>query len=498
MFMTTPAHSAQPEDKCKLVAVGNLPLTFTGGAFAPTIDGSINGNPTKVLIDLSSYETNIGTAALDAMGISYRDTFQNVSAIGGPATMYETRLDELKAGPAKGKGRFRVYDSDSTDFGFRVGADFLLRLDLEISLAQKYLKFWSPVDCGGKHLAHWDADAVVIPFYVVGSDDARPLFKVKINGHEAEAMFSPSTAMSIIDSNLAKKIGLAPNSPQMTAAGEIKGRGGQTMKSWFAKIDQLEIGEEKIQNVQIRMLDTSPSVQVILGADFMRAHRILISTTQQRIYLTYTGGDIFPKVPGINQAWFRAEVAAGNPDAQVRMGDAEGEKPTAERDNGAQVTWYQKAAAQGNRTAQIKLGRKKFASGDFAGGAIDFKQAQAQRVTLQLTAELYLASARSGNAAQALEDIKATKLKKTDDWSQNLIDFVLGKIDSEKLRKRPAKGMWSKDAAACTAEFYIAQSHLIAGQAALARPALEAAIAACKDRTFESEAAQMDLDRLPR
>ncbi|MES3025398.1 MAG: aspartyl protease family protein [Pseudomonadota bacterium] len=498
LLMATSVRAAEPENKCKLLEVENLPLTFTGAAFSPTIPGSINGNPTKVLIDLSSYETSVETAALDAMGIGYRDTFRKVKGIGGNTVAYEVRLDELKAGPAKGKGRFRAYEYATADYGFRVGADFLLRTDLEIALAQKYIKFWSPVDCGQKHLAFWDEDAVVIPFTVHADDDPRPLFKVKINGQEAEAMFSPSTAMSIIDSNLARKIGLAPDSPKLTDAGKTRGIDGSPMKSWMAKIDQLEVGGEMIKNVKIRMLDTGPSVQVILGADFMRAHRILISSKQKLIYLTYTGGEVFPKEAGVNEAWFRAELAAGNPDAQVHMGNAEGDKPAAERDEAKQLAWYQKAAEQGNRSGQIKVGRYKFAKGDFAGGAGDFKLAQARKNSATLSAQLYLASARSGKTAQALEDLKATKLKSSDDWAKNAIDFLLGKIDARELRMKPAIGTWTQNSVACGAEFYIGQSHIIAGQTALARPALEAAVAVCKDDTFESAAARMDLDRLPK
>ncbi|PWF44980.1 hypothetical protein C7C56_018380 [Massilia glaciei] len=111
---------------------------------------------------------------------------------------------------------------------------------------------------------------------------------------------------------------------------------------------------------------------------------------------------------------------------------------------------------------------------------------------------VYLATARSGKAGQALEELKAAKFKNTEAWDVNVIDFILGRIDEDELRKRPLKGTWSKQEAACTAQFHIGQSHLIAGKVALARPALEAAITACKDRAFESSAAQMDLDRLPK
>ncbi|PWF44978.1 hypothetical protein C7C56_018370 [Massilia glaciei] len=212
-----------------------LPITFAGAYFAPTVDGSINGNPTKALIDLSAYDTNVEIAALEAMGITYTNKF---AGYGGGRMAYKVNLDSLKAGASNGNGWFNAFAYEDADFGFRIGADFLLKMDLEISLAQKYIKFWNPLDCGAKHLAYWDADAVIIPYTVHAEDDIRPLFKVRINGHEADAMFSPSTAQSVIDSDFAKKIGLVPDAPKTMAA-------GQPMKPWLAKIEQLEIGDEK-------------------------------------------------------------------------------------------------------------------------------------------------------------------------------------------------------------------------------------------------------------
>ncbi len=490
--MATPALSAESENKCQLINVQTLPITFSGSGFAPTIGGSINGKPTKVLIDLSAYETSIDTAALDAFGISYREAHHNVPGIGGPQAAHEAFIEELKAGPAKGSGWFRAYHFGEAEIGFRFGADSLLRLDLEISMAQKYIKFWRPVDCADNHLAHWDVDAVSIPFNVE-ADDARPRFKVRINGHDAEAMLSPASSVSVIDSKLAKRIGLVPDA--LADAGKVKGTGSRLVNSWIAKIGMFEIGDEKIENAKIRMLDTGPTVQVILGADFIRAHRILISAKQHKVYLTHTGGDPFSQLSYVDETWFQAEVAGGNPDAQVRMGDVEGERPGAERDKARQMAWYQKAAVQGNRSGLIKLAEMKFDNGDFAGSAVDLKRAQARGNTAELIADLYLASARSGRAAQALDELKANKIKSTDEWFKHVIDFLVGKIDANELRKRAGKGASAAPRTLCTAEYYIWQSHIIAGQLALARPAAEAVRATCGSGPL-SDAAQLYLGRL--
>jgi hypothetical protein len=494
-FIFPLAEAAVPVPKCNLALAGTVPLSFTGTAFAPTIEGSINGSPTRVLINLSSYSTHIEASALERLGIPYRNTFTDVSGVGGQAPVYQARVKELKAGPARGKGEYTVMDTESADYGFSVGADFLLRMDLEISLADKYIKFFSPQNCEGVHIGYWDANAISIPFSSV-AEDLRPRFKVKVNGHEVSAILSPSTARSVIDSRIAKKIGLTPDSSKMVDAGIARGLGASTLKYWRGTIDKLEIGNEAIANVQLGMLDTGPVEQVILGADFMRTHRILISMEQKRIYLSYLGGEIFPKDIDINEPWFLAELEAGNPDAQNRMGLAELAKPMAERDIARQVAWFEKSAAQGSRRGQIGLGHSKLFSGDFAGSAIAYQQAKSQRNSHTFSAWAYVASARAGKAVQALAELKATKFRESEDWDVNIVDFLTGKIDAKALRKSVPVDPGASQSA-CLAEYYIAQAYIIGGKPELARPVLETVVATCPKNVFQADVAKKDLSRLP-
>jgi hypothetical protein len=36
---------------------------------------------------------------------------------------------------------------------------------------------------------------------------------------------------------------------------------------------------------------------MLLGADFLRSHRVLVAQSQQKIYLSYVGGTVFPSTP---------------------------------------------------------------------------------------------------------------------------------------------------------------------------------------------------------
>lgn len=63
--------------------------------------------------------------------------------------------------------------------------------------------------------------------------------------------------------------------------------------------DSFTIGGETIRNATLSIRDAPPgssghSPDLLIGADFLRAHRVLIARSLQRLYVTYLGGQVFP------------------------------------------------------------------------------------------------------------------------------------------------------------------------------------------------------------
>lgn len=85
--------------------------------------------------------------------------------------------------------------------------------------------------------------------------------------------------------------------------------------SWIGKFDTFAIGNETVRNPTIHFSDMWRHVtstptgtrlaqpraglpQMFLGVDFLRAHRVLIAYSQQKVYFTYVGGTVFPARQG--------------------------------------------------------------------------------------------------------------------------------------------------------------------------------------------------------
>jgi hypothetical protein len=63
-----------------------------------------------------------------------------------------------------------------------------------------------------------------------------------------------------------------------------------------ATFDSFALGGETVRNARIRIGDMSLGridAEMLLGMDFFRAHRILVSYAQGRMYFTHNGGRIF-------------------------------------------------------------------------------------------------------------------------------------------------------------------------------------------------------------
>lgn len=497
-----PAHAADAEKKCQLDLIATLPMSLSGPGLDPTIDGSINGKPTRVLANLGSFHTHVEMSVIERMGIPTMNTYDKLYDAGGPSRVYDARLKELRVGPVASSGNFPVLDLPDSGYGISVGTDLLLRRDLEISVAQKYLKFFRPIDCGNNHLAYWDADAIAMPFRINDEGDIRPLFKVKLNGLEMEAMFSTTSGRSYVNSRIAKAVGLKPNANGVISDGKATTLAQTSLDFYEVPVDTLEIGDEKVRNIKIGMMDLGPNApsDLVLGVDFLRTHRVLISMSQRMIYFSYLGGNIFSKMISTDDPWLKDELKAGNPDALYMVNEwDEFQAPVGRRDNAKLIAAYAKIAATGNRRAMLGLGRTNFYAADFAASADGFRMAYKEKATQNLNSLIYLSAARGGRGEAAKTELAAARAKRNEkNWDDNVADFYLGKIDAARFQQLADADRSDQEAPACKMGFHLAQSYLLSGENTKAKPLLAAAASACPPETFKRYAAAADLARLPK
>ena len=109
----------------------------------------------------------------------------------------------------------------------------------------------------------------------------------------------------------AARLGVTPDTAGVIAGGCTTGLGRKRVDSWIAPFESFAIGNEIIRNPRIRFADLwqhttytetgsrlparfAGQPDMLLGADFLRAHRVLVARSQRKMYFTYAGGTVFP------------------------------------------------------------------------------------------------------------------------------------------------------------------------------------------------------------
>lgn len=212
--------------------------------------------------------------------------------------------------------------------------------EVEIDLQHNLITLYESKDCAGTNFAYWAQNYNVVDLTESGVGAE---FPVKLNGREVTAILDSGSPYSTLAQKAADKLGIdRPSSVAVVDASppvgvqstdlaslirfthgygleaqapnivsnNVNDLGPQTPKSyWPAPIATLTIDQEVISHPVMRVVP-SPRVghefgtrtprnlatyDVLLGVDFLKTHRVLISHNQKKLYFSYVGGALLGK-----------------------------------------------------------------------------------------------------------------------------------------------------------------------------------------------------------
>ena len=146
---------------CKLATVADFHADKSGGA--PIIDGTVNGQPIKIVVDAGSSKTLFTSAAAKRLGLITTRLTGGTFAIGGDdrasmTAVKELTIDRLKLsnitlGVVVGPDRPRGFD-------MLLGDDLLSHYDVEFDLANSAVRLFEAQGCQPPQECHLAADLV--------------------------------------------------------------------------------------------------------------------------------------------------------------------------------------------------------------------------------------------------------------------------------------------------------------------------------------------------
>lgn len=301
--------------RCTLVKIAEWQTR--PGTGSPVVDGTINGRKVGILLDTGAGTALLRSAAIDLGLVRHGDYGGRAIGIGGETAVEVVTVDSFAIGDTvrRNWGMRVLGETDlGGDIAGLLGEDFFHRADVEFDLAHDRVRLFEAKDCADVALAYWTTETPgVVEF--TGYSEAFPTIEVPvaINGRSALAQLDSGAFQSVLTKAQAEAAGVTPDTTGVVAAGCSHGLGAKQIRYWIGPFDSFAIGNEVVRNPRIEFADlfrysryaqtgsmiarSTAHPDMLLGADFLRAHRVLVAHSQRRIYFTHAGGNVFTARP---------------------------------------------------------------------------------------------------------------------------------------------------------------------------------------------------------
>ena len=286
---------------CKVSKIAELPVTLTGRR--AMVDAKFGAHVTRFIVDSGAFYSTLSRASAAEFGLSTEPApawFQLRGVNGDVSASVGTAKDFSLAGLPVPRVSFIVGGSDTGTAGL-LGQNILGLADVEYDLPHGAVRLLRSDGCGKVGLAYWAAGKPysTIPLERGGSGPWKPhtIGTVLVNGIKMRAVFDSGAQTTVMTLAAAKRAGITPTSPGVTAVGLNSGIGSKQLAVWRAPFDTIDLGGEIVPHPKFEIADIRIDGDMLIGFDFFLTHRIFVSNANHLLYMTYEGGPVFGLTP---------------------------------------------------------------------------------------------------------------------------------------------------------------------------------------------------------
>jgi predicted aspartyl protease len=332
-FAFSASTGAMAASNCQLAQIADWSVRIIAGHLV--VDGSVNGNKVGVALDTGGI-SGITRPAADRLGLTRRTARgYRLWGVGGEAYVESSLVGEFKVGELTRKD-WDVMVAGDRDFGPSIdvilGEDVFSQVDLEFDLHHGRVRLFQAKGCESVVLAYWARQGAS---QVDLGQSQQIVVPVKINGQPVQAVLDSGAPHSVLDKAAAARVGVGPESPGVAPFGQTTGVGPGSVPFWSAPIQTFVIGDEAIDDTRILFADLFKDAtytthyasriqqkveflpEMLLGADFLRAHRVYVAHSQRKLYFTYEGGPVFQPKPAVRQSTVPSDERGARPSDSV-------------------------------------------------------------------------------------------------------------------------------------------------------------------------------------
>ena len=298
---------------CKMVQVADLALD--PHRYGVVAEGQINGKPVKVLVDTGATLSMISRPTALAMALTIRPLpGVTLYGVGGQRDAYGATVKSLQIGQLVANGLTLIASDglDDPDIGIVLGNDILSQFDVEFDLANHALRLFKPEGCTADQLVYWNTPYSLAPLLGTDRDSPSVRASVSLNGQKIAAELDSGAGSTVVDVSVAKRVGVIVDTAVPTQP--ARGMGAAPITVTVGRFNSFALGDEQIGNIRIELIrlvadlqttdldtdtriarsingDTEP--MMLIGQDFLHAHRVLVANREHAIVFSYLGGPVF-------------------------------------------------------------------------------------------------------------------------------------------------------------------------------------------------------------
>jgi tetratricopeptide (TPR) repeat protein/predicted aspartyl protease len=293
---TVLASPARAEGKCKLIPVGELPITMAG--LRPLITAQVNGKDVPFMLDSGAFFSVMSAATATELNLSVLPFGLKMKGVGGVSGTSVTAVQDFGLmGITFKNAQFLVGGSEVGASGV-LGQNLLSRFDVEYDLAKGVVRLFRTEDCDKTFLAYWVPSGQAyssMDINKIERSNPHTIGVAYVNGKKIRAMFDTGASTSGLSLKAAERAGIKVDSPGVAAMGYARGFGRGLVKQYIAVFASFKIGDgEEIKNTRLRIVDFDlGDADMLIGADFFLSHHVYVSNSQHKLYLSYNGGPVF-------------------------------------------------------------------------------------------------------------------------------------------------------------------------------------------------------------
>ena len=200
------ASAASADSKCKYQRITELPIWIENGR--PVTVGYLNGRKVGILIDTGSGPSFVERPALERLGRTVRKDWQ------------------VLVSPE---------DSFGSDIAVSLGSEFFRNVDVEFDFPNAAVRLYQAEDCEQAALSYWTGGEPANELPIERSLQTR--LTLRINGQPVRAQLDSGAGQSVIDSDIAARLGVTPRSAGVLDGGCSAGLGRNPIETWIAPVD---------------------------------------------------------------------------------------------------------------------------------------------------------------------------------------------------------------------------------------------------------------------